>query len=168
MILNTLKDFFIAALHQNNGGVDNIQDGMHIALCIFEKDCSSFQYATAYHTICLVRNNEENGNPELTEHKGNHIPVGIHLTDEKFTNHEIKLQKGDSIYMFSDGFPDQFGGPHNKKYKPAKMRSFLISIFQLPFNEQKLAVKSEFLNWKGQYEQTDDVIVLGIKIPYEL
>ncbi len=163
MILDTLKNFFIQALHQDNG-LDNIQDGMHIALCIFDKEYKSFQYATAYHTICLVRLNSQTG-AELIEYKGNHIPVGIHPTDEMFTNHEVKLQKGDSIYMSSDGFPDQFGGAFNKKYKPSKMRNFLISIAHVPFVDQKERVKMEFVNWKGNYEQTDDVIVVGIKIP---
>jgi serine phosphatase RsbU (regulator of sigma subunit) len=164
MVLSTLKTFLIDALHQNNG-TENVQDGMHIALCIFDKDCRTFQYATAYHTICLVRHNLENGINELIEYKGNHIPVGIHPTDETFTNHIVELQKGDSIYMYSDGFPDQFGGPHNKKYKPSRTRSFLLSLADVPFIEQKENVQKEFEGWKGSYEQTDDLIVVGIKIP---
>ena len=162
--MDNLKSFFIKALHQDNG-TENIQDGMHIALCIFDKEYRSFQYAAAYHTIHLVRLNPETGVAELVEYKGNHIPVGIYPTDEMFTNHDVLLQRGDSIYMSSDGFPDQFGGPFNKKYKPSNMRNFLMSMAHVPFVDQKGRVKTEFVNWKGNYEQTDDVIVVGIRIP---
>jgi serine phosphatase RsbU (regulator of sigma subunit) len=163
-ILDSLKCFFIDALHQNNE-IENIQDGINIALCIFDKYFRSFQYATAFHTICLVRNNYEKGVPELTEYRGDHIPVGIHITDEKFTNHIVEIQQNDVIYMYSDGIVDQFGGPDNKKYKPSRMRDFLLAISQMPFFKQKEKIVSEFKTWKGSFDQTDDVIVVGIKIP---
>ncbi|HEY4786006.1 MAG TPA: SpoIIE family protein phosphatase [Bacteroidales bacterium] len=163
-ILDNLKYLFIEALHQG-GEVDYVQDGMHIALCIFDKECRSMQYTTAFHTICLVRRNPETNLPELTELKGNRIPVGIYITDEQFTNHTIDIKKGDLLYMFSDGYPDQFGGPYNKKFLPNRLRNMLLSNSGLPLGEQKEKIISTFESWKGHGEQTDDVIVAGIKIP---
>jgi serine phosphatase RsbU (regulator of sigma subunit) len=163
-ILDSLKYFFIESLHQGTE-IEYVQDGMNIALCIFDKNCRKLQYATAFHTICLVRNNPATNIPELTEFKGDHIPVGIYITDDSFTNHVVDLQQDDSIYMYSDGITDQFGGPHNRKYKPSRMRNLLVGLSQVPFGEQRGRILQEFETWKGIYEQTDDVIVVGIKVP---
>ena len=163
-ILDYLKSFFIQTLHQK-GDLEYVQDGMHIALCIFDKTYRTMQYATAFHTICLVRKNQDTGIPEMTEYKGNRIPVGIYITDENFTNHTVDLQKDDAIYMYSDGITDQFGGPNNKKFMPVKMRNLLTAISQDPLDEQKEKVVLEYEIWKGNMEQTDDVIVVGIKVP---
>ena len=163
-ILDSLKSFFIETLHQK-GELEYVQDGMHIALCIFDKNYRTMQYATAFHTICLVRKNPETGIPEMTEYKGNRIPVGIYITDEQFTNFTVDLQKNDNLYMYSDGITDQFGGPNNKKFMPIKMRSLLLENSQNPLNEQREKVLIEFENWQGCVEQTDDVIVVGIRVP---
>jgi len=163
-ILDSLKSFFIQSLHQG-GEIDYVQDGMHIALCIFDKNCRSMQYATAFHTICLVRKNTETGTPEMTEYKGNRIPVGIYITDEQFVNYTVDLKKGDLIYMYSDGYPDQFGGPFDKKFMPNKLRNILLTNSQMHLVEQKEQIIREFESWKGINDQTDDVLVVGIKIP---
>lgn len=163
-ILNSLKEFFIGTLHQK-GGLEYVQDGMHIALCIFDRHYRTMQYATAFHTICLVRKNSETGEPELTEYKGNRIPVGIYITDEKFTNYTVKLEKDDAIYMYSDGITDQFGGPNNKKFMPSRVRNLITSLSQQPLSDQKEAILREFEAWQGTLEQTDDVILVGIRVP---
>jgi serine phosphatase RsbU (regulator of sigma subunit)/sensor domain CHASE-containing protein len=162
-VLDSLKNFFIQSLHQRHE-LNYVQDGMHIALCIFDKGGQFFQYASAFHSVCLVRKNLETGIPELFEHKGNRIPVGIYVTDELFTNYKVELQKGDTIYMFSDGITDQFGGPRNKKYLASRFRDFLLSVSQFPLSEQKERIISEYERWKGIYEQTDDIIVVGIRV----
>lgn len=163
-ILDSLKTFFIQSLHQG-GELEYVQDGMHIALCIFDKDCKHMQYATAFHTICLVRKNGITGVPELFEYKGNRIPVGIYISDEQFINYTVELQKGDLLYMFSDGYADQFGGPVNKKFMPNRLRNLLMTNSQVSLIEQKEHVIQEFEKWKGSVDQTDDIIVVGIKIP---
>ena len=83
---------------------------------------------------------------------------------DKFTNHKIQLQKGDQLYLFSDGFADQFGGPKNKKFKYKPFKQLLVNNCQLSMAEQKAALEKTFTEWKGNYEQVDDITVLGIKI----
>lgn len=163
-ILDTLKSQFIQILNQE-GEVEYVQDGMHIALCIFDKSYRKMQYATAFHTICLVRKNAETGVSELMEYKGNRIPVGIYITNEKFTNYTVDLQKDDALYMYSDGMTDQFGGPNNKKFMPNKIRNLLTEVSQSSFADQKRTVLKEHDHWRGILEQTDDVILVGIKVP---
>ena len=79
--------------------------------------------------------------------------------------HTLRIASRVASYMYSDGITDQFGGPNNKKYKPSRIRNLLVSISQIPFTEQKEKIIKEFESWKGTYEQTDDVIVVGIKVP---
>jgi serine phosphatase RsbU (regulator of sigma subunit) len=88
----------------------------------------------------------------------------MHASHQPFTNHSIQLQKGDSIYIFSDGFADQFGGPNGKKYKSAQLKKFLLSIQNVDMNAQHNLLLQEFKSWKGDYEQIDDVCIMGVKI----
>ena len=82
---------------------------------------------------------------------------------EKFTNHEIKIKKGDSIYLFSDGYVDQFGGPAQTKFKSVNLKKLLIEMNPKPMTEQKLILDAKFNNWKGELDQIDDIIFIGIK-----
>jgi serine phosphatase RsbU (regulator of sigma subunit) len=163
-ILDSLKHLFIQSLHQKSD-IDYVQDGMHIALCVFDKEGRTMQYATAFHSIFVVRKNMETGTPELIEYKGNRIPVGIYITDEEFINYQVEIQKDDVVYMYSDGIIDQFGGPNNKKYMTGRFKQFLLSISQLPITGQRSILINEFEKWKGNGEQTDDIIVVGVKVP---
>lgn len=83
---------------------------------------------------------------------------------QPFTNHIINLEKGNSIYLFTDGFADQFGGPKGKKFKYSKLKELLISINTLSMDEQKEILHSEFEGWKTNLEQTDDVCVIGVRV----
>ena len=105
------------------------------------------------------------GQPELLEAKPDKMTIGKHDKDQMpFNQYEIELQKGDLIYSFTDGFPDQFGGPKGKKYKYTQLKELLLSISGLDLEEQLLRLKSEFHNWKGDLEQVDDVCVMGVRI----
>jgi serine phosphatase RsbU (regulator of sigma subunit) len=103
-------------------------------------------------------------NYELIEYKPNKQPIGKMDMPQPFTRHTIELQKGDTIYVFTDGFADQFGGENNKKYMIKKLKIFLLSIAHLPLKEQKEKLAEEFNAWKGSNEQVDDVCVIGVKI----
>ena len=93
------------------------------------------------------------------------MPIGIHVVEkESFTNHEIEIQKGDIIYIFTDGYIDQFGGSNSRKFKLAPFKDLLISIKEKPMKEQKQILEQKFSDWRGSYEQIDDVLVMGIKI----
>jgi serine phosphatase RsbU (regulator of sigma subunit) len=102
----------------------------------------------------------------LFEIKGNKFPVGIHMgtTLQPFTKHEIQLVKGDVIYMFSDGYADQFGGPSAKKLKYNQFKKFIIESMFLTMEEQKIYLEQKLNEWQGDLEQVDDVLVMGVRI----
>jgi serine phosphatase RsbU (regulator of sigma subunit) len=93
------------------------------------------------------------------------IEIGSYSSEkQQFTNHEIKCSKGDVVYLFSDGFTDQVGGKDRKKYKSQKFREFLLSVHNKSVEEQKHLLEHEIETWKGQYDQIDDILVMGIRI----
>ena len=101
----------------------------------------------------------------LTEIKGNRMPVGIQsLKVEPFTNHIVEIQKGDKIYMFSDGFTDQFGGALGRKFLSRNFKILLTETFNLSLAEQEKVLLETFSLWKDKFEQIDDVLVIGLKI----
>jgi serine phosphatase RsbU (regulator of sigma subunit) len=101
----------------------------------------------------------------VIEYKADKMPVAIHITDHMpFTNHEIDLQPNDAFYMFSDGFPDQFGGAEGRKYMSKRFKQFLLDIHQKPMEEQKEILHQEHLAWRGDMEQIDDIVVFGVRV----
>lgn len=135
---------------------DEVSDGMDIALCKIEG--TTLTYAGANNPLWIIRDGA------ILATKANKQPVGVHTDYQPFTTHTIELQKGDLIYIFSDGFVDQFGGEKGKKYKPVKFKNFLLSIQEFPMAEQKDLLNKEFETWKGELEQIDDVCVFGVRI----
>ncbi len=157
-ILNRLRENVMKALHQT-GDVGEHKDGMDIALCVIDLDEKELQFAGAFNPLYLVRNGE------LTETRGDKMPIGVNAVVEKsFSNHVFKLQKGDLIYIFSDGYADQFGGPNEKKYRYRSLKESLIRIHDKPLDIQKKELEHNFANWKGGLDQVDDVLLIGIKI----
>ena len=119
------------------------------------------EYAGAHNSLYLVRNGE------LSEIPSDLFPVGIVLEGkfQKFKNHRLQLYRGDTIYLFSDGYADQFGGPDGKKLKYGQFRNILLSIHTLPIKEQKSELNKKFEEWKfTNKDQTDDILIIGIKI----
>ena len=171
-ILEKLNEIVIETLSK---GENDIRDGMDISLCSFDFGKMEMQFAGANNSAYLVRKNVVNADLSLNGHgrffkndlleiKANKQPVGYYEFREAFVNHKIKLEKGDMIYLFSDGFPDQFGGPESKKYNYPRFKEFLLSISEKPMEEQKALIDAEFNKWRGREEQIDDIIVAGIKI----
>ena len=157
-ILNQLRDYVKESLHQT-GKEDEAKDGMDIALCIIDPAKLKLQYAGAYNPLYLIRNDD------FISLKADRMPIGIHIIEkESFTNHEIDIQKGDIIYIFTDGYIDQFGGPDSRKFKLTPFKEMLISIKDKTMSEQKEIMETEFDKWKGDRDQIDDVLVIGIKI----
>ena len=118
------------------------------------------EYAGAFNPLYLIRNNE------VLITKADKFPIGANPDGKlpNFTNHEIDLVKGDAIYLFSDGFHDQFGGPKNKKFLSKRFRELLLQIHKLPMKEQKESLIKVYEEWKGDLEQVDDILVIGIRI----
>ncbi|MDQ3192609.1 MAG: tetratricopeptide repeat protein [Bacteroidota bacterium] len=150
-----------------------VKDGMDISLCSLRYDKSSsergedyagiLEYAGAYNPVWILRENSNN-EPELIEIKPDKHPIGAFLGEElkPFTNNEIKVKKGDKIYIFTDGYADQFGGPKGKKYKYSQLKSLLFSIYNKTMEDQKNILEEVLERWKGDLEQVDDICVVGI------
>jgi serine phosphatase RsbU (regulator of sigma subunit) len=135
------------------------KDGMDIALCIVDLDHMKLQYAGAYNPFYLFRNNE------LLEIKADRMPIGIYVKEkESFTNNEIDLHKNDVFYIFSDGFQDQFGGEDGQKYKTKNFKQLLLEIHNKPMAEQREILNTTIDQWRGKWEQVDDIIIMGVRI----
>jgi PAS domain S-box-containing protein len=138
-----------------------LKDAMDISLCVLDKLTNKLEFAGAYNNMYLIRNNQ------LTEIVADRFPIGVFLDGElkKFSNRELQLQKGDTIYLFTDGYPDQFGGPKGKKLKNKGFKEILLSIQYMSMPEQKQILNKTFEEWKySSEEQTDDILVIGIRI----
>jgi serine phosphatase RsbU (regulator of sigma subunit) len=158
LILNILKAKIMGTLHQT-GKAGEAADGMDIAFCVLNKEKSVLEYSGAYNPLFIFQGGE------LKEYKADRMPIGIHYGQEaSFTNYEINVSKGDTLYLFSDGFSDQFGGPEGTKYKKSNLKKLLSEIYYRPMVEQWNIIETEFANWKGSGTQIDDITIIGIRI----
>jgi serine phosphatase RsbU (regulator of sigma subunit) len=157
-ILNELRREVQRALHQKDA-MDEAKDGMDISLCVIDKTKNVIQYSGANNNLYLIRNGE------LIEYRADRMPVGIYdLEDKDFLSYDIPSRPGDLIYMFSDGYIDQFGGTDHKKYKSIRLKAMLTEIQGHPLTEQKQILEKQFFNWKGTNPQIDDVLIMGLKL----
>lgn len=157
-ILNILNIGVKHALKQSGGeGEQTSKDGMELALICYDKEKNIIEYSGANRPLYLFRNNE------LQEIKADKIPIGGSDIEGTFTNHEIQIQKGDTLYIFSDGYPDQFGGENGKKFMTKRFKEKLSEILSFPMQEQKEKLNQVFEDWRGRLEQVDDVMVIGIR-----
>ncbi len=156
--LNELRKRIKRSLHQT-GKSGERQDGMDIAFCMIDLDTNTVEYSGAYNPFYLVRNNE------LLEFKGNRMPIGIYPKDDQnFETTTIHLQANDKFYIFSDGYVSQFGGAKGKKFKTSQFREILIRHFDKSMTTQKELLEEALDGWKGDMEQVDDILVIGINI----
>ncbi|MGB0891919.1 MAG: tetratricopeptide repeat protein [Flavobacteriaceae bacterium] len=170
-VLDKVTDLVIESFDK---GDEDIKDGMDIALCALDISSKKVFYSGANNPLYRVTSINEkveadlktecNETHQLIEYKANKQPIGLNDRQVKFSSIEIQLEPGDAIYVFSDGFPDQFGGVKGKKYKYSSFRKTLLSNYKLPMEEQKQMLSKEFDFWKGDLEQVDDVCVIGVKI----
>ena len=157
-ILNRLRENVMKALHQT-GDITENKDGLDIALCVIDLDEMQMEFSGAFNPLYLIRKGI------LHETRGDKMPIGINAVAEKsFSNHTLKLHTGDLIYLFSDGYADQFGGPEDKKFKYSTLKDLLLRISQKPMEAQKKVLENSFGRWKADGEQLDDVLIIGIKI----
>lgn len=158
-ILDAVNIWLTESLHQSYGE-STVRDGMDVTLIAIHKHSNEVLFAGANNPIYHITNGE------LHQIKGDKFPVGAFIEDkiQKFTTKRFTVEKGDSIFLFSDGFADQFGGPRGKKYKYAQFQEKLIANYNSPLSQQYNTMKKEFLDWKGSHEQVDDVLLIGIKI----
>ncbi|OQY05860.1 MAG: hypothetical protein B6I20_00195 [Bacteroidetes bacterium 4572_117] len=158
IILDKLRKKIIEALHQT-GDEDERKDGMDMALCILDLNNMKLQFAGAYNPLFYARGNH------IEVLKGDRMPIGIHTkANVPFTGYEIEVQKGDTFYIFSDGFIDQFGGEQNRKFLTDNFKKLLCEIQGLDMQTQKKLIIQAFEIWKGDEIQIDDILIIGVKI----
>jgi len=140
----------------------SLKDGMDLSFCTFHTDTNIMEFAGAFNPVYLIRDSE------IIEIKGDRITVGPDngFPRPPFTNQTVQLQPNDIIYMFSDGYADQFGGPEGKKFKFRRFRHLLLSIHHHGMDKQRKILEDSIMDWIGDYEQVDDMMVLGLK-PYK-
>ncbi|MGZ4033542.1 MAG: PP2C family protein-serine/threonine phosphatase, partial [Bacteroidia bacterium] len=137
-----------------------INDGMDIALCALDRKKMVLSFSGAKSPLCIVRNNE------LIEVKGDKQAIeGRSSTSVvPFTHNELKVQQGDCIYVFSDGYNDQFGGDKGKKFKYSQLKALLLSIAPQPMYKQKNILSETLEKWKGDLQQVDDILLIGVRV----
>ena len=155
-ILNLLRDKIVKELGYNG----QTKDGMDISLIRINLKTNDTMWAGAYNPLWIIKQ----GAKEFIEIKADKQPVGYSDLMRDFTNHELKLDKGDQLFLFTDGFADQFGGPKGKKFKYKQIQQALLDVKDLACEEQKKHLQHVFTSWKGNLDQVDDVLLLGVKI----
>ncbi|HRD41119.1 MAG TPA: SpoIIE family protein phosphatase, partial [Bacteroidia bacterium] len=156
-ILNLLRDKIINTLKQGASTEEN-KDGMDIVLCGINTKTNELQYAAANNSFYVVRNNE------IMDMKADKQPCGFFHDPKPFTTQKFQLEKGDIVYTFTDGYADQFGGPKGKKFRYKQFEEIILTNHTKAFQQQKDVLSKAFFDWKGNMEQTDDVLVIGVKI----
>ncbi len=155
LILDELNRTILETLHQESE-TSSAKYGMDISLILLDKEKNVVQFAGAHNPLVLVRNGT------ITEIKADRATIGMAL--EKFNHHSLKVEKGDMLYMFTDGYPDQKGGPQNKKFFASEFKKLLAHISQKPPGEQKDILLNSLAEWKGSKDQIDDILVTGIRV----
>jgi serine phosphatase RsbU (regulator of sigma subunit)/tetratricopeptide (TPR) repeat protein len=162
-ILNKLRAKIIAALEQK--GMTEQKDGMDISLCVWNKQDNTLEFAGANNPLWILRASSPSAPAEIIEYKADKMPIGTYLeTEIPFNSTPISLQKGDIIYLSTDGYADQFGGDKGKKLKYKPFMDLLIRVSKDAMTTQKTALEKAFEDWRKQYEQVDDVSIIGIRV----
>ncbi len=157
-ILGELRNHVIKSLHQT-GKEGESQDGMDLALFILDPDKNKLEYSGANNSLLIYREGE------LIEYKSDKMPIGIHNRyKDPFTRHQVDLKKGDMIYTFSDGYPDQFGGPRQKKFMIKNFKRMLMDIHMKSMTEQQKIMEDTLQKWMADTEQIDDILVIGVRV----
>ena len=157
-ILNVLRERIMSTLKQSGTTGEN-KDGMDMTLCCVDLDTNVLRYAGANNSVYVLGANES----KLRELKPDKQPVGYHPQATPFTSNMVQLQPGDCIYTFSDGYADQFGGEKGKKFKYKNLEALLLKTHS-NLSRQKMLIEETFENWKGELEQVDDVLLIGVRL----
>ena len=137
---------------------EDVKDGMDISLCSLNTKTLKLQWSGANNPLWIMRKGE------LDKYKPDKMPIGKYDEPKPFASHDIQLEKEDIIYIFSDGYPDQFGGPKGKKFMSKRLDNLIVSVYEKTMDEQKETLAKTFEDWKGELEQVDDVCMIGVKV----
>src|SRR4030042_1628437 len=174
-LLDRLRKKVKETLKQKGKALEQ-KEGMDMALAIINNDSLELQYAGAYNPLYIIRNKKDFTDNEssdlisleseeyyLLEIKGDRQPIGIYSDEINFTTNHYKIRKNDTLYIFSDGYADQLGGPRGKKFMSRKFKEMLLQIQDKPMDIQKTILNKILEEWQGNYEQIDDILVFGIR-----
>jgi phosphoserine phosphatase RsbU/P len=157
-ILNQLREMVIKSLHQT-GRNDETRDGMEMALCVFDFNKKELEFSGAFRPLYQI------SNEKISELPGDNMPIGIYGEEgSSFTNREMSFEKGDMIFLFTDGYMDQLGGSERKTYRSQNFKKLLLEIHKKPLEKQKEILGSTLDEWRGDIDQVDDILVTGIRI----
>jgi ligand-binding sensor domain-containing protein/serine phosphatase RsbU (regulator of sigma subunit) len=138
-----------------------LNDGMDLSLCVLDRNQKYLEYSGAFNPLYLIRDET------IIEIKANRFSIGadtrLSRGENSFKSHKVPLQKDDILYLFSDGYADQFGGPEGKKFKYRRFRHLLLTIHKIPMEKQLAILDASIEEWKGDYDQVDDIMVIGIR-----
>lgn len=162
---------------RQSSDVNAVKDGMDLALCSINYDTLTLQYAGAFNSACIIRKNiavtyspqssrEVFYGTDLLEIRSDKLPIGSNTDGiaDTFTNHRFHLQKHDLVYVYTDGYADQFGGPKGKKFKYHQLKDVLVSLADVPVEQHFGILEATFKAWQGTHEQVDDVLVIGVRV----
>jgi len=155
IILDKVRDVVLETFSKSES---EVKDGMDISICCIDTKTRAVTWSGANNPLWYFLNNE------FHEIKANKQPIGLTDDPQPFTKHELQLAKGDTLYLFTDGYADQFGGPKGKKFKYKQMQEILMNNYHLPLSETEKALREAFYSWKGELEQVDDVCIIGIRL----
>lgn len=158
-ILNKTRELVLEEFSKSE---ENVSDGMDISLCSLNTTTRELLWSGANNPLWIFPKNEENG--DFIKIDPDKQPVGKHVREKPFTLHKLQLNKGDLIYIFTDGLQDQFGGESYKKFKPTRFRKLVREIKHLPLNKQRQKISEAFISWKEEQEQVDDICVIGVRV----
>jgi tetratricopeptide (TPR) repeat protein len=156
-ILDKTRELVISTFEKSG---EEVKDGMDISLCCLNTKTKELRWAGANNPIWYVSSDDMN----IHEIKGDKQPIGKYAIQRPFTSHKVQLNKGDTIYLFTDGLADQFGGPKGKKFKYKMLKEILLANISRSMDDQKEVLEKAFNAWKGQLEQVDDVCVIGVRL----
>jgi serine phosphatase RsbU (regulator of sigma subunit) len=157
-ILDDLNKYAHESLNKKNDE-NAVRDGMDIALCALDYENMNVEFSGAYNPLYIIRKGE------ILITKGDKFAIGSFDPGSKnYETHNIPIKKGDLLYVFSDGYADQFGGLKGKKFMYRQFRDTLLSIKDMPMDEQKQVLDQKIETWKGSHEQVDDILIIGVHI----
>lgn len=154
-ILDKTRELILETFEKNQS---NVQDGMDISLCSIHTKTNEIQWSGAYNSLWYIHNGE------IKEIPADKQPIGKYNKPLPFHTHQLKLKKGDILYLFTDGYADQFGGPKGKKFKYRQLQELLLANAANPMEKQKFELEKTLNAWKGNLEQVDDILIIGIQI----
>jgi serine phosphatase RsbU (regulator of sigma subunit) len=163
-MLDQMRDMIISSLHQQ-GAAGESRDGMELSICLYDPITQILEFAGAHISIYIATKPNQKEPFRIIELNGDRMPIGYYRFMKPFTYQTYKVQPDDIVYLFTDGYIDQFGGEKGRRFQTRRFKQLLVENAHKPMEEQQEIIRNTFYNWKGDGEQIDDVLVVGLKLP---